>query len=176
MIASSTARLHSAGAFEMNRPNQRRIRKFRESDLASVRNLIHQTIDACYAGVYSPRAVQFFKNFHSEEQIMERHRQGEILVIEQDGQLVATGTIVGSEIFGVFVQPAVQRCGHGAALMRELEGRARTRGCSEAELSVSSPSRAFYEALGYEMLEECSMDVGEGEHLDFWKARKRLGR
>ena len=58
--------------------------------------------------------------------------------------------------------------------MRKLEARAAAKGCTEAVLSVSLPSRAFYESLGYEMLEACSIDVGEDEHLDFWKARKSL--
>ena len=152
------------------------IREFRESDLVSVRRLIHQTIDVCYSGVYPPRAVQFFKDFHSEEKIMERHREGKILVVEQDGNVIATGTIVGSDIFGVFVQPEFHRRGHGEALMRELENKAKAGGCTESELSVSLPARGFYERLGYEMLEECSIDVGEGQRLDFWKARKPLTR
>src|SRR5512139_3092149 len=101
----------------MSRLYDARIREFRESDLASVRRLIHQTIDVCYSGVYPPRAVQFFKDFHSEEKIMERHREGKILVVEQDGNVIATGTIVGSDIFGVFVQPEFHHRGHGEALM-----------------------------------------------------------
>jgi hypothetical protein len=60
--------------------------------------------------------------------------------------------------------------------MHELEDRAKARGCTESELSVSLPSRGFYESLGYQMLEEGSIDVGEGQHLDFWKARKSLTR
>jgi hypothetical protein len=41
-------------------------------------------------------------------------------------------------------------------------------------LSVSLPSRRFYEALGYEIVEERSIDVGEGQRLDFWQAHKAL--
>jgi ribosomal protein S18 acetylase RimI-like enzyme len=150
------------------------IRDFRESDLFSVRRLIHETIDQSYTGVYPPRAVQFFKQFHSEENIAERSETGTVLVVEQAGAIVATGTVVGNEIFGVFVNPACQRCGYGRALMRELETRAKTNGCTVVELSASLPSRLFYESLGYEILEEGSIDVGEGQHLDFWKARKSL--
>ena len=159
----------------MDKSHQITIRKFQDSDLISVRDLIHRTIDGCYSGVYPPRAVQFFKDFHSEAQILERQRKGDILVIEQDGNVVATGTIVGGDIFGVFVEPRFQRHGYGAAIMHELEGRARTRGYFESELSVSLPSRGFYEGLGYKILEECSTDVGEGESLNYWKARKQLG-
>jgi hypothetical protein len=44
----------------------------------------------------------------------------------------------------------------------------------EAELSVSLRSRGFYERLGYNISEGCSIDVGEGKRLDFWKASKPL--
>ena len=40
--------------------------------------------------VYPPRAVRFFKEFHSEAKILERHRQGAILVVEQEGTIIAT--------------------------------------------------------------------------------------
>jgi GNAT superfamily N-acetyltransferase len=160
----------------MSRLHDARIREFQESDLVPVGRLIHQTIDVCYSGIYPSRALQFFKEFHSQQNIIVRHRKGEILVVEQDGNVIATGAIVGDEIFGVFVHPEFQHHGHGGALMRESENRAKARGCTESELSVSLPSRGFYESLGYEMLEECSIDVGEGQHLDFWKAMKPLTR
>lgn len=160
----------------MNRLHNTRIRKFLEHDLIPVQNLIHHTIDICYSGVYPPRAVQFFKEFHSREKIMQRHQEGEILVVEQDGNVIATGAFVGNDIFGVFVHPEFQHIGHGRTLMRKLENKVKAKGCTESELSVSLPSRGFYENLGYEMLEECSIDVGEGQHLDFWKARKPLIR
>lgn len=98
------------------------------------------------------------------------------MVVEQDGNVIATGAIVSNNIFGVFVHPDLQHKGHGGTLMRELENKAKAKGCKESELSVSLPSRGFYESLGYEMLEECSIKVGEGQHLDFWKARKSLAR
>ncbi len=50
----------------MARPSKARIRPFGTPDLAVVRQLIHNTIDTCYSGVYPPRAVAFFKDFHSE--------------------------------------------------------------------------------------------------------------
>jgi GNAT superfamily N-acetyltransferase len=155
-------------------PDHIRIREFRRSDLAPLRRLIHETIDTCYSSVYPRRAVQFFKEFHSDKKIMERSKEGEILVVEEEGALVSTGTIVSGDIFGVFVRPQFQGRGYGRAVMCELEDRAKARGCTEVILSVSLPSRGFYERLGYEMIEACSRDVGEGEHLDFWKARKSL--
>jgi putative acetyltransferase len=163
-----------SGSCQVPKRTCSQIREFQEMDLAAVRRLIHETIDACYAGVYPPRAVQFFKEFHSEEKIMARHREGQVLVVEQEGRLVATGTIVRKEIFGVFVHPDFQGRGHGTGLMRELENRAKASGCAQSELSVSLPSKGFYDGLGYKIQEECSIDVGEGQQLRFWKASKPL--
>ena len=158
----------------MSGPDQTRMRAFQESDVDQVRRLIHHTVDVSYAAVYPRRAVAFFKAFHSEDKILARHKEGDILVVEQGGEIIATGAIVEGDIFGVFVHPECQQRGHGGALMRELEARARARGYEEAVLSVSLPSREFYESLGYGSFEDRSIDVGEGESLDFWAARKSL--
>ena len=150
------------------------IRPFRDVDLALLYRMIQDTIDVSYSGAYPDRAVQFFKRYHSEKRIMERSRAGEILVIERDGSIVATGALVGKEILGVFVKPEDQGQGFGKRIMNELEERAKKKAVWEIVLSVSLPSRKFYEALGYEVLEECLLDVGEGQHLNYWPARKTI--
>ena len=150
------------------------IREFREDDAESIARLIHRTIDACYTDVYPRRAVEFFKRFHSRDGILERSRKGVILVAERNGNAIGTGAIVENEIYGVFVEPKMQGRGHGRAIMRVLETRAIAKGHREVVLSVSLPSRKFYEGLGYEILQEAHRDVGEGQRLDFWKARKLL--
>jgi GNAT superfamily N-acetyltransferase len=150
------------------------IRQFREADLASLHRMINDTIDASYVGVYPDRALQFFKEYHSKKRIMERSQAGEILMIDRYGSTVATGALVGNEILGVFVKPEDQGQGFGKRIMSELEGRAKKKGLSEIVLSVSLPSRKFYEALAYELFNECSLDVGDGQHLHYWPARKTL--
>ncbi len=150
------------------------LRKFHESDIGRLQRLIFDTIDTSYSRVYPPRAVQFFKEFHAKHRIIERSRTGTILVLEENGELIATESIVDSEILTVFVHPKFQHGGRGKALMQGLEEEARQRGVTESELSVSLPSKRFYEGLGYEMVEERSKDVGEGQRLDFWKAKKLL--
>lgn len=150
------------------------IRQFQHADLGPLQRLICETIDFSYASVYPPRGVAFFKDFHDERNILERCRAGMTLVAEDDGELIATGSLVNDEILAVFVHPKSQRSGYGKALMSVLEDEARSAGIREARLSVSRPSRRFYEGLGYEIAEACSKNVGDGQRLDFWKAKKRL--
>ncbi len=152
------------------------VRRAEERDAPALQRLIHETIDACYTAAYPPRAVEFFKTFHREEQIVERLRSGATLLAEEGDRAIATGSIVGHEILGVFVLPASQGRGWGRAIMAELEGLARADGHGEVSLSVSLPSRRFYETLGYEVVEERSIDVGEEQRLDYWEARKPLPR
>ena len=154
--------------------NMTPIRDFVPSDLSALRQMMHGVIDASYSGVYPERAVAFFKTFHSEERILERSQKGEILIIERNDGIAATGAIVNGEASGVFVRLRDQGKGYGKAVMKELERRARGRGFTQVMLAVSLPSRGFYESLGYEIVRDVSLDVGEGQHLDYWEARKIL--
>jgi ribosomal protein S18 acetylase RimI-like enzyme len=150
------------------------LRAFEDADLAGVRDLIHRTIDACYPAEYPPRAVAFFKEFHSLGSIRERARAGCIVVVERGGRVVATGALVHGEVTGVFVDPESQGEGLGAIVMDELEALAARGGRTTLRLSVSLPSRGFYARRGYHVLEERAIDVGEGQSLKYWEAEKSL--
>ena len=150
------------------------IRQFVPSDLVPLLQMIQETIETSYRDVYPVRAIQFFSRFHSKTAIEERSRSGEVLVLEQDGRILATGSLRGNEISGVFVSPSAQRLGYGRAVMNELEMKAKAQGITEIELSISLPSRRFYENMGYEVLERKSIDMGEGQSLAYWPARKKL--
>jgi RimJ/RimL family protein N-acetyltransferase len=151
-----------------------RLREFRASDLEALLRLIHDTIDVSYFPAYPARAIQFFKAFHSETNILERHQKGEILILEKDGKPIGTGSLVGSDILGVFVHPRFQHQGYGKGIMKELEKRAALNAVGEIVLSVSLPSKRFYESLGYEMTASRSIDVGESQRLDYWEAKKMM--
>jgi hypothetical protein len=74
---------------------------------------LHATIDVSYSRVYPIRAVQFFKEYHSEGRVFERSRKGERVIIEQASSIVATGSLAENEILAVFVSPDMQGQGYG---------------------------------------------------------------
>jgi len=80
--------------------------------------------------------------------------------LERDGQIVATGTIRGSEIQTVFVDPSRRGQGLGTALMQKLEEIVFQRGVGEITLRSSLSSRDFYERLGYQEHGETHGSVG----------------
>ena len=152
------------------------IRPFNEADLHNLHRMICETIDASYSGVYPPRAIRFFKEHHSEKKIVGRSVMGKILVLisERDASILATGSLMDSEIIGVFVHPDHQRQGYGKVIMAELEKMAIAESVSEITLSISLPSRKFYEYCGYDALDEYALDVGSGEYLRYWLGKKVL--
>jgi len=150
------------------------LRPCRATDLESVHDLIHATIDASYTDVYPPRAVRFFQDYHTPQRILKRQAQGHTVVAELDSRLVATGAIVGNHIMAVFVDPHCQRHGVGAQVMDALEDMARAAGQPRVHLDVSLPSLGFYSSRGYSHMQSCSIDVGEGQRLDYWTAEKSL--
>jgi hypothetical protein len=89
----------------MSKQDLAHFREFRASDLVAVSRLIHHTIDVSYSPVYPVQAIRFFKDFHSEAEIIERHQNGEILILEKDGKVIGTGSLVGTDILGVFFTP-----------------------------------------------------------------------
>jgi hypothetical protein len=55
----------------MSKQDLAHFHEFRTSDLKAVLRLIYHTIDVSYSPVYPVRAIQFFKDFHSEAKIIE---------------------------------------------------------------------------------------------------------
>jgi len=150
------------------------IRRFEISDLEHVVALIHQTIEESYAKFYSGPVIEFFKAFHSESATLGRSEEGDVWVMEHKGMIFGTGSTVKNEIYGVFVSPKSQRKGVGRVMMGHLEAQLYKSGYKQAELSISLPSRAFYESMGYSVTSEINRTVASGNNLRFWKAEKKL--
>jgi N-acetylglutamate synthase-like GNAT family acetyltransferase len=82
---------------------------------------------------------------------------GEFLVVDVDGEVVATGGLAVdgdvAELFRVAVDPSHQRTGHGSRLLGALEDAARERGVERIVLTTAQRQDAatdFYPDHGYE--------------------------
>jgi GNAT superfamily N-acetyltransferase len=150
------------------------IREFQRTDLAALKALVHRTITTCYPGHYGVEAVRFFIDYHSEEAILQDAQKGRTVILDKAGRIFGTGTLIGEEIKRVFVDPAFQKQGFGRRVMRQLEETAVRQGVGMVKLDASLPSRAFYDRLGYEIVEPASLPVGNGRRLDFFKMQKAL--
>lgn len=160
----------------MSTPNDILTRKFKSSDLDMVKELIYKTIDVCYADVYPEEAVQFFKDWHCDENILKGAMEGYTIVLEINGQIIGTGSLVGDEIVRVFVEPRWQRCGFGKTIMRHLEEKALSLGTKVVKLDASLPSKKFYDSMEYQTLEQTFIPMENDKRLDYYKMDKALAK
>jgi GNAT superfamily N-acetyltransferase len=151
-----------------------KIRPFMDSDVEVLHQLIYQTIDDAYTGVYGPKAIQYFKDYHSSSQILDDARQGQTMVLELNERIVGTGTICEQNIRRVFISPAFQGRSFGRMVMETLEKKALSMGLHHLNLDASLSSQAFYHHLGYRTREKGYIQVSDDERLDYFYMEKAL--
>ena len=105
--------------------------------------------------------VQFSRSDEPSEIMKKLRRDPDLfLVAEQDGRLV--GAVMGGYdgrrglVYHLAVEPESRHHGIGAALMAELEGRLKEKGCLKSYLLVTKDNGdvvAFYRALGWEVMD-----------------------
>jgi GNAT superfamily N-acetyltransferase len=150
------------------------LRFFRSNDLAALQRLIFQTIDFSYHAVYPDEAIQYFKDYHSNNRILDDASMGNTLIILKSNILLGTGTLCNSSIRRVFVSPDCQGQGLGKLIMSSLEQIALSHRETLLSLEASLPSQVFYHHMGYQTIEKCFIEVGNNQSLDYFRMQKAL--
>lgn len=119
------------------------------ADLATVKRITHETIQAVYPRYYPCGAVAFFQKHHCDEAISYDIAAGVVyLCVDTAKQAVGTVTIKGNALSRLFVLPQQQGNGYGGALLafaeREIAKRFDT-----IVLDASLPAKAIYLKRGY---------------------------
>lgn len=167
-------RIGSWAGRKMAKRTDIRIRRFSRSDLAAVKELIDNTIDICYPADYPKEAIQYFKQYHCEENISKGAAKGWTIVLEKNNRVIGTGTIIDNHIMRVFVNPKFQKRGLGKLIMNKLEDKAISSGVNKVKLDASLPSKTFYDTLGYKTREKTYVKLDNGKKLHYCKMNKGL--
>ena len=151
-----------------------RLREFRPMDLPAVQKLILKTTDVSYAKTYPPSAIDHFKEHHTDEKILGDAKEGYMVVLECDGRIVGTGTLIDGKITRVYVKPADQGYGLGSRIMNLLEQHARGEGLESVFIYSSVVAKRFYESLGYCIEARKSAEMEDGGQLEYFEMVKYL--
>ena len=144
-------------------------------DVPALHALVHRTIAESYRGHDAPAAIAFFQDFHNRTEIAARLARGRVLLVEEAGVPIATGTLDGAEILGLFVAPERQGRGLGRLLVEALLEEARARDLPSVHLSMALPSYDFYARLGFVPGEDLATVLPSGEAIRYRMARLSLG-
>lgn len=144
-----------------------------KSDLLPVYQLVQNAIDISYKSTYPAEAIEFFKNWHSKERILDDVTAGYIIIAE-NVEILGTGTLFGTNIRRVYVNPSHQYNGLGKQIVKALEIQASIEKATILDLEASLGSKQFWESLGYAVQKEESISVGDAQELRFYKMAKTL--
>jgi GNAT superfamily N-acetyltransferase len=82
--------------------------------------------------------------------------------------------LLDNKIEGVYIHPDHQRQGYGTRIMQALEEQARISNIHKITLSSHTVSKAFYDALGYRILEERTFTVGTDTQFRYYIMEKDI--
>jgi N-acetylglutamate synthase-like GNAT family acetyltransferase len=139
-----------------------------------MKELIDRTITTCYARY----PIEFRQHWMDEHQphkhLLPESTEGYTLIIESNRQMIGTGTLLHDKIKRVFIHPDYQRQGQGALLMQKLERCARANAIKTIRLSATSPSKPFFERLGYKLISEHNFKDEDLKQFQYYRMAKEI--
>ena len=148
-----------------------KIRKFDREEVNLLYKMIQATIDISYCKVYTAEAVDYFKECHSIGEILNDAKHGYAVVAEYNGEILGTGTLLGSNVRRVYVDSAHQRDGIGKQIVADIERRSKG---LYLDLAASLVSLPFWESCGYQIQREAFIPVRNDQKLRYYKMAKKI--
>jgi GNAT superfamily N-acetyltransferase len=124
--------------------------------------VVHKTIEEIYPKYYPRKAVDFFHEHHSKENMKTKLPQECVLVLFENGNLIGTGTLVKNDISRFFILPECQRKGYGKKLYNKLT------------LDSSLGAIDFYKNNKYKYSEYKIIDLPDGYYLCYMEMEKEI--
>lgn len=142
-------------------------------DAPVICDIVHRTIEGIYPNYYPTEVVKFFVDYHNEEKIRADIEQYMVYVIEDNDQIVATGSIDGRTIGRLYVLPEYQGKGYGYEMMNFLEATV-SKEYPTSFLEASLPSYDYYLRRGYYPVEYLKYEVENHRVLCYYTMEKKL--
>lgn len=138
----------------------------KENDFETVKDITQTTIKLVYPKYYPEGAVQFFRNHHADDRILNDIVAGKVYLFEADDVCVGTVTISNNEICRLFVLPEYQHKGYGRLLIDYAE-KMISKTNKTVVLDASFPAKKIYIKRGYEPTEYNMIETENGDYLCF---------
>ena len=132
-----------------------KIRRFQQEDASALSNLIRRTLVEVNAVDCPKEEIDFLYERYTPETVIRNADAGHTYVLEEDGVILGTGTILAtekageSEIVAAFLAPEAIGRGLGRCLFEALESDALFTGAERVWLTSSMTALKFYEKIGY---------------------------
>jgi ribosomal protein S18 acetylase RimI-like enzyme len=154
--------------------------------LGIIREIAEKTWPETYAKILTPFQMRYMLDrFYSDQALGQNLRDGHVFLMawEMDGPLGFASYVIDTPVRGtakipkIYVLPAAQGKGVGRKLINEISERAAKAGNSRLTLNVNrlNKARDFYQRLGFSVIAEEDIDLGDGVVQEDFIMEKRLG-
>lgn len=148
------------------------VRPLKIDDIKVIHQIIEYHLTNTYSKIYSNEIVNFYKSYHSADNIIEDSNNGYVLILLFSFEIVGTGTIRNNYINRMFVKKRFQNKGYGTVILSELEKMSDNKKKS-IRLDAIPGSELFYLKNQYTI--NCqAFDKIRNKYLEYFKMEKLL--
>lgn len=160
------------------------IRHANKNDVALIRTLARQTWPQTYAQILHRKQISYMMNLIYSEAALEKQMQdGHQFIIVYNASIpvgFASFNEVEPTIFKlqkIYLLPNQQGRGTGKFTIEQVLEEIKPRGATALRLNVNKFNKAknFYEKLGFEVISDVKIAIGEGYFMDDFVMEKKLG-
>lgn len=159
------------------------LRRAFEHDIPLIRSLADEVWPETYRPILSEEQIAYMMNMmYSEESIRQQMRQGDEFILVYDGVEpvgFASVSLLEPTVYKLnklYVLPSQQGKGTGRFIVDKLAAAMKLRGGLIFRLNVNRHNKAlqFYQKIGFEIVREEDIDIGNGFLMNDYVMEKRL--
>ena len=144
------------------------------ADIPVIRNIAMGTWPTAYGTIISAKQIAYMLNLMYNETVLRKQMEEgeqEFIIAWQNHKAIAFAGFgevknepVVYKLHKLYVLPGIQKSGAGKRLLQEVETIARAIGAVQLILNVNRSNNAkdFYLHMGYTVLEDVNLDIGNG--------------
>jgi len=159
------------------------LRKATVEDIPLIREMSFQIWPATYSEILTPEQMKYMLDLlYSPHSLLDQMaQQHEFIIVQQDKTPVgfASFSLVEPGIYKLhklYMLPVTQGKGAGKYVINEILSRVKEKGARSLILNVNRHNKAkdFYERMGFAILKEEDVDIGNGYFMNDYIMQKKI--
>lgn len=147
-------------------------------DIKAIREIANKTWFVTYEPILGKEQPKFmFDEIYSEAALTKQMDEGQVFILQYLGEVVLAfasyslkeGEVLTYKLNKLYLNPDFQGGGYGKKLIAVVEENVRKFGAKNLDLNVNryNKARFFYEKLGFEIIKEEDIEIGQYWMNDF---------
>ncbi|AND62991.1 acetyltransferase [Flavobacterium covae] len=154
-------------------------------DIEKIRNLAYTIWPDTYGEILDLKQIEYMlDSFYNEDNLLlQMNTNQKFLLVKNDSQYLGFASYEinskakKTKLHKIYILPNLQGKGIGRLLLNEIENRAKKAHNLYLYLNVNKYNKAlyFYKKIGFEIIKEEVIEIGEGYVMDDFVLEKKMG-